>query len=154
MANKRKAAVTAVVIAMLFTCASFARAQSSTDSAQPSQDVKTPPPNIAGEWTGTVTDDGVLGHGDLDFEFTQKKNVFGGTWDIPDHDYMGTVVDGIVNGKKGKVTFKLKASGSRCTIKATAELSDDDTTMTGNYVESTKHCSYHFHGTFSVSLAP
>jgi len=81
--------------------------------------------------------------------------VIGGTWEIHEHPYMGTVVDGIVNGKKGKVTFKLKTSGSRCAVKAVAELSDDDTTMTGKYTLSTKRCSsYHFHGTFSVSLVP
>lgn len=153
MVNKMKTAFAAVGIAMLFTCAHFARAQEWTDSADPSADVKTPPPppDLAGTWTGTV-DDKDVGETTMDFNFTQVKSVIGGTWEIPGHSLMGTVVDGSVNGKKGSVKFKLKVSGGPCEPKATAELSADDTTMSGKYSEKTKLC--HFSGTFSVSLVP
>jgi hypothetical protein len=137
LVNKRKTAVAAVAIVMLFTFTSFARAQSWTDSAEPSADVKTPPPNLAGQWTGAINDEG-FGDADLTLNISQVKSQLSGTWVITGH-YSGTIAAGSVNGKNGKVIFKLKIS-KVCAPKVTAVLSDDNTTMTGNYFANTKHC--------------
>jgi hypothetical protein len=134
-------------MAMLFMSAGFARAQSWTDSAEPSEDVKTPPPNLAGEWTGTINDKG-FGDADLVLEISQVKSQISGTWNIIDH-FGGVIAAGSVNGKTGKVTFKLKVAKT-CAPKVNATLSDDNTTMTGSYFANTKHC--HASGQLTASL--
>src|SRR5271170_5977249 len=105
-------------MAMLFMSAGFARSQSWTDSTDPSEDVKTPPPNLAGEWTGTVDDNG-FGEAGLVLEISQVKSQISGTWDIT-NEFGGTIAAGSVNGKTGKVTFELKASKT-CAPKVTAK---------------------------------
>jgi hypothetical protein len=145
--KKTRTAIIAVVMATMFTYAGFARAQSWTDSTDPTEDVKTPPPNLAGEWTGTVDDKG-FGTADLVLEISQVKSQISGTWNIIG-EFGGVIAAGSVNGKTGKVTFKLKVSKT-CAPKVNAVLSDDNTTMTGSYFAHTAHC--HASGQLTASL--
>jgi hypothetical protein len=149
MLKSRRLIASAAVIATLFMCASIARAQSWSDIEEASPDAKSPPPDLAGHWAGSI-DDGGLGSGDLTLDITQVKSKFGGTWDIIGH-VSGTIEAGTVNGNKGTVKFKFKFNGP-CAPKAVATLSNGNTTMSGSYFAKNKHCKAS--GTFTVSLAP
>lgn len=141
-----------LVVASLF-CFNAAHAAGWSDSPEAvSPDRKSPPPNLAGSWSGTGQD-ALFGATTVSLDITQKKSIIGGTFDVsgPGGGQEGTITNGTVNGNKGTVKFNLRA-GKNCAPAATATLSNGNTTMTGSYFKNTKHC--HANGTFTVDLAP
>jgi hypothetical protein len=144
----KKTAVLAVIAGLgLFVMIGFARAQSWSDLPDDtSVDAKTPPPDLAGHWEGSVKDSG-FGQAEITLDLTQKKSKIGGTWDILDH-FSGTIASGSVNGNKGTVSLKFRVN-KMCAPKVSGVLSNGNMTITGHYFSNTKHC--HASGTFTVN---
>ena len=147
MLNSRKLVASAAVIAMLFACANIARAQGWSDVEESSPDTKSPPPNLAGQWTGSV-DDSSFGPADLTLDISQRKSKLGGTWDISGFA-SGTIAAGTVNGNKGVVRFKFKLNRF-CAPQVVGTLSNGNTTMSGSYFAKSRTCNAA--GTFTASL--
>jgi hypothetical protein len=156
--GKRVIVLGALFAALLF-CFTPVHADSWSDSSSDAQssDAKSPPPNLAGSWSGSLQDN-QFGAATLSMDITQTKNKkkIGGTFDIegidtPNFSESGTVANGSVNGNQGKVTFNFKVS-KNCAPKVKATLSNGNTMMTGSYFQKTKHCKAS--GTFTANLAP
>lgn len=103
---------------------------------------KTPPPNVAGPWSGPIEDND-LGRGTISLEVNQKGGNLSGTWS----DTLG--LSGTFKGKiKGDaITATLKEKGAKCKGKWVGTLVTPDE-VTGTY--SIFGCKVSDGGTFDI----
>lgn len=147
-----------LLLALSLFCFNSAHADSWSDNAESdSPEAKSPSPNIAGSWSGSVNDVGFgkfpgFGNAPLSMDITQVKSKIGGTFEIGNDLAVedGTIADGSVTGN-GVVKFKFQVA-KNCAPQVKADLSGGNTTMTGSYFQNTKHC--HAKGTFTATLNP
>lgn len=86
------------------------------DSAAAPDKVKTPPPDIAGDWEGELDDDD-LGFSSIELGINQKGTKISGPWTS---DFGGTKFTGSINGA-GDIKMNLKA-GKGCHLTAIGQL--------------------------------
>ncbi|MGB8684094.1 MAG: hypothetical protein WCD12_14495 [Candidatus Binatus sp.] len=119
-------------------------------------DKKVPPPDIAGDWSGSIVDD-EAGTTSFAIEVFQKHNKFMGTWTAGSGSgsYKGTI-----NSNGEDLKFKLKQKGSKCSVSAQGTIqipveAPDDTvtvpTIEGTY--KAKKCDGVTKGTFTLTMA-
>jgi len=120
--------VRALVAHGQFGCAVAAAASwddgsSADDATAPDDDAvapdkhKIPPPDVAGEWSGTIDDD-FFGLGDIDMGINQKGSKLSGPWAS---DFGGISFKGSINSG-GDIKLNMKAGKGGCHLAAVGGL--------------------------------
>ena len=126
---------------------SMAWAQSWDDSADgDAVDSRTPPPNVAGSYTGMAADH-KLGMGAISIDLTQMGSKLSGTWST---DLSGGITGAPVSGKvrpNSKVHLKLEVN-RHCSLNFQGTFENGDE-ISGVYVAS--GCGSSDHGTADVT---